>query len=115
MEFPPFDPPYFSVERTELGVQVISTHADGRQVTRMAAPGDAEAALCEFPGVVQASAAPKKPPRASAAMPAGSRLLAVPFAEKDAAKKLGARWNPDQKSWYVPPGLDLAPFERWMR
>lgn len=43
-------------------------------------------------------------------------LLEVPFAEKDAAKSLGARWNPMEKKWYVPENLadDLAPFERWL-
>ena len=27
-------------------------------------------------------------------------ILAVPFCEKDDAKKLGAKWNPSQKHWY---------------
>ena len=38
--------------------------------------------------------------------------LKVPFAEKDEAKALGARWEPARKSWYVE-GKDLAPFGRW--
>ncbi len=43
-------------------------------------------------------------------------LLEVPFAEKDAAKSLGARWNPQKKKWYVPDDLvdDLSPFEKWL-
>ena len=43
-------------------------------------------------------------------------LLEVPFAEKDTAKSLGARWNPLEKKWYVPDDLeqDLTPFERWL-
>ena len=28
--------------------------------------------------------------------------LNVPYAQKDRAKALGARWNPGEKSWYVP-------------
>ncbi len=40
--------------------------------------------------------------------------LKVPFKEKDEAKSLGARWNPDGKHWYVPEGVDAAPFEKWM-
>lgn len=28
--------------------------------------------------------------------------LAVPYSQKDQAKALGARWNPGEKSWYVP-------------
>ncbi len=39
--------------------------------------------------------------------------LKVPFAEKDQAKKLGARWDAARKLWFVEGGLDLAPFSRW--
>ena len=37
----------------------------------------------------------------------------VPFKEKDEAKGLGARWDRQQQSWYVPPGTDAAPFAKW--
>lgn len=40
-------------------------------------------------------------------------LLNVPYAEKDEAKALGARWNPTRRSWYVPDGVAQAPFARW--
>jgi len=39
--------------------------------------------------------------------------LKVPFAEKDEAKKLGARWDAARKIWYVENKPDLAPFARW--
>ncbi|WP_341678862.1 DUF5710 domain-containing protein [Niveibacterium sp. SC-1] len=39
--------------------------------------------------------------------------LKVPFAEKDEAKKLGARWDAGRKVWYVEGKEDLAPFARW--
>ena len=39
--------------------------------------------------------------------------LRVPFAEKDAAKQLGAKWDPGERAWYVPENLDVAPFARW--
>ena len=39
--------------------------------------------------------------------------LKVPFAEKDEAKKLGARWDAARKLWYVEGKDDLAPFARW--
>jgi hypothetical protein len=41
-------------------------------------------------------------------------ILKVPYAEKDQAKALGARWNAERKAWYVPDGTDAAPFERWL-
>ncbi len=40
--------------------------------------------------------------------------LKVPFNEKDQAKSLGARGNAEAKLWYVPQGVDAAPFEKWL-
>jgi hypothetical protein len=42
------------------------------------------------------------------------KFLKVPYAEKDEAKALGARWNQDRKAWYVPDGVADAPFARWI-
>ncbi len=39
--------------------------------------------------------------------------LNVSYAQKDAVKALGARWDPVQKKWYVPANIDLAAFEAW--
>ncbi len=48
-------------------------------------------------------------------MDASSNIpLKVPFNEKDQAKALGARWNAESKHWYVPQGVDAAPFEKWL-
>ncbi len=38
----------------------------------------------------------------------------VSFKEKDEAKGLGARWDRQERSWYVPPGADTTPFAKWM-
>jgi exodeoxyribonuclease VII large subunit len=40
--------------------------------------------------------------------------LEVPFVEKDTVKALGARWDAVRKKWYVPAGMDLLPFSRWL-
>ena len=40
--------------------------------------------------------------------------LATPFAEKEAAKALGARWDATRKVWYVVDVEDLTPFLRWI-
>lgn len=37
-----------------------------------------------------------------------------PYTEKDQAKSLGAKWDNTNKSWYVPTGLDLSKFEKWL-
>lgn len=41
--------------------------------------------------------------------------LNVPYREKDAASDLGAKWDRKEKSWYVPEGKDVEPFEKWLR
>lgn len=41
-------------------------------------------------------------------------FLNVPYSEKDEAKALGARWNPQVRKWYVPAGIDLALFTPWL-
>lgn len=41
-------------------------------------------------------------------------FLTVAFREKDAAKALGARWDGTERRWYVPDGLELAPFAAWL-
>lgn len=40
--------------------------------------------------------------------------LLTPFAEKDAAKALGARWDSTKKLWYIVDVADLTPFLRWI-
>lgn len=40
--------------------------------------------------------------------------LDVPFEEKDEVKALGARWDRDGRSWYVPPGIEVERFARWL-
>ena len=41
-------------------------------------------------------------------------FLKVPYAEKDQAKALGARWNAERKAWYVPDGTAATPFQQWL-
>lgn len=57
----------------------------------------------------EAAEAPRAPRRV---------YINVPFAEKEQAKGLGARWDKERKSWYVPEelGLDAAEkhFKKWM-
>jgi hypothetical protein len=40
-------------------------------------------------------------------------FLNVPYAEKDEAKALGARWNPTKRRWYVPDGVATEAFAKW--
>ena len=40
--------------------------------------------------------------------------LAVPYAEKDDAKQLGAKWDRAEKAWFVPAGVSLEAFTPWL-
>lgn len=39
--------------------------------------------------------------------------LDVPYLEKDEAKALGAKWNPNLKKWYVEDGKKYFDFRKW--
>ena len=39
--------------------------------------------------------------------------LNVPYKEKEEVKELGAKWDKQEKSWYIQ-GKDLKPFEKWL-
>jgi hypothetical protein len=54
------------------------------------------------------------PVTCSRSVATGRTDLDVPYGEKDDAKRLGARWDLDTRRWYVPPGVDPAPFARWL-
>ena len=40
--------------------------------------------------------------------------LNIPYEDKDQAKALGARWNREFRSWFLPPRSDLRPFAKWL-
>ncbi|MBO4859185.1 MAG: hypothetical protein J5527_11815 [Treponema sp.] len=41
-------------------------------------------------------------------------LLNVPYEEKDEAKSLGAKWNPELKKWYIQNTEDCGKFMKWI-
>ena len=41
--------------------------------------------------------------------------LDVPYREKNAAKALGAKWDRQERSWYIPVGMEQEPFKKWLR
>ena len=47
-------------------------------------------------------------------MKATNTYLDVPFAQKDAAKALGAKWDPLKKKWFAPADKELALFSQWL-
>jgi len=47
-------------------------------------------------------------------MPAERVYLNTDYHERFEVKALGARWDVEKTRWYVPPGMDLGAFEKWM-
>lgn len=45
----------------------------------------------------------------------GRQYIDVPISEKEVAKVLGARWDRLKRSWFVPSGIDMTLFARWVR
>lgn len=108
---PPFDPPYKLPVDAPEGRRWVEVLADGSRVDTTApattfAPSDARQAA---PFAAAAKASGAKGPGAGK----GQVFLNVPYAEKDEAKRLGARWDAALKKWYVPQGVDAEQFSRW--
>ena len=93
----PFDPPYKLALDTPQGRRWVEVLADGSQVDT----------------TPPATTLPPPSERSAPKAPRGQTFLKVPYAEKDEAKRLGARWDAARKKWYVPQGVDVAPFARW--
>ena len=92
------------------------------------------AQAAQFAAHAQAPPAPYAPPPAPYAPPPAPQQppanvlqvgtwLNCPFAEKDDARALGAKWAPfaglqgpdaQVKKWFVPAGMDPTPFRRWI-
>jgi hypothetical protein len=100
----PFDPPYKTKRISEQGERWVEVLVDGTEIDTAAPPST----------VHFAATAPKKPAAPSEVSRQVAAMLKVPFAEKDEAKQLGARWDAKKKKWYAPLGADLARFSRWL-
>ena len=40
--------------------------------------------------------------------------LEIPIADNAEAQRLGARWDPGRRVWFVPENRDASPFARWL-
>lgn len=41
-------------------------------------------------------------------------FITVPFREKEEAKALGAKWDRQHTSWFIPAGVDQSAFSKWL-
>jgi hypothetical protein len=110
---PPFNPPYLSTRETTDGTAYVETLADGtirpasvEQIARLRSGVGAGTTSLSVASPATSKAAGKPEVQ-------GRVFLNVPFAEKDAAKGHGAKWDATQKKWYVPVGVDVNLFSRW--
>lgn len=106
-KLPPFDPPYLTLHDEGDCLRVVETLADGNTRTHPSREKSLPAPTVAKDGS-QSTAAPGKPGNKRAAL-----FLKVPFSEKDQAKAAGAKWDAQARKWYVPQGMDIAPFSPW--
>lgn len=100
----PFDPPFTIKITGPEGDRWVEVREDGTEVP------------CNAPLAWPLSSGEATTVSAAASGNSSKRkntFLKVPYAEKDEAKRLGAKWDPVRKKWYVPQGVDVAPFSRW--
>ncbi|MET1116964.1 MAG: zincin-like metallopeptidase domain-containing protein [Comamonas sp.] len=72
----------------------------GQEATQLQTPAPAE---------VEAQVLQRSNPLAPRAT-----FLHVPFKDKEEAKALGAKWHRQAQAWFVPAGVDAAPFAQWI-
>lgn len=93
-----------NAETSELDKAAKLANLHEQRLSRNQASSDVIAAAKETRKELEAKAFPQEQER---------KYINVPFKEKNEAKQLGARWDRQKQSWYVPPGVDAAPFAKW--
>ena len=77
-------------------------------------PGGASASAPSAASPVATGAGPTNGSTSTSDVPSNVTYLNSTFDEKDTVKALGARWDSKAVKWYVPPGMDTAPFAKWI-
>lgn len=72
-----------------------------------------QAAREKAAGKERAAGKAEEPAMSETDKPKIRTYIAVPFAEKDEAKGLGAKWDRKEKAWYVPEGADPTSLAKW--
>lgn len=103
MTTPPFAPPYLTRLDGDGPERWVEVAPDGSQ-----REVEAPARVLDAIKAMEAAPAPQRQGKS------GVTILNVPYAEKDEAKGLGAKWDATRRKWYVPAGVDAAPFSRWV-
>ncbi len=89
-------------------VAIASVTTQAEQGAEMDEQQAAPAGVAPVPTMIRATSPSLEPPTTE------RTYIAVPYAEKDDAKQLGAKWDRAEKSWFVPAGVDTEAFAQWM-
>jgi putative DNA primase/helicase len=122
-----YDPPYIVTyndrtgQRTSISSELFQdgkavTSVNGQRVPGTGLTSDLESQTAAFN---EAVARRNNPTQVQEAKMNDTTLgdktyIDVPYKEKEEAKALGAMWDRQEQSWYVPVGKDAAPFAKWM-
>ena len=47
-------------------------------------------------------------------LPKAKVYLVCPFDDKEEAKQLGAKWEPNSKKWYITEDMNTSRFAKWL-
>ena len=118
---PPFDPPYITFKGSGTNTHCIETLIDGTTrpipMPQAVSPLETNYSETKTKKSVHTTSKLINKPTASVGLSRSdgraALYLDVPFAEKDKAKTLGAKWDAVARKWYVPHGLDVNLFKQW--
>lgn len=118
---PPFDPPYITFHGSGSNTHCVETLLDGTS-RPIPVPQSASRSTAHYSDAIPKRTIEKPSnfisntiadvdqPRGD---PRAALYLNVPFAEKENAKKLGARWDATKRKWYAAHGADINVFKQW--
>jgi hypothetical protein len=118
---PPFDPPYITFHGSGSNTHCVETLLDG--TTRPIPVPQAASRIAAHYSDTKTKRSIQTTSKLNSKTTADVDLrrsdhraalyLNVPFAEKEKAKKLGAKWDVAKRKWYVPHGSDINVFKQW--
>lgn len=79
------------------------------RATAAATPEDSDNAVISTARAVAAAT----PEDSDSDAQTGRTYIKAPYGDRREVRDLGGEWDTDKKSWFVPPGVDAAPFARW--
>jgi len=91
----------------------ISEAADKAKFAKWAVPEKAETLLTSPESTNIEIPKPIAVPQPSPSTASEKIYIAVPYGQHVEAKKLGAKWDKEAKSWFCPPGEEISKFSKW--